>query len=389
MEFRRVLFRSRKVLVTLQFTVSIVLIVCTFSAYRQLNYLRNTALGFNKENILMLPVQRLPVVARFDDFKAQLLNQPGVMSVTSVDYIPGKDHNSHEFHIEGFPSDKWQFYPALVVREDFVKTFGIEIVAGRDYQTGSKSDPADAILINESMVKHLGWKSNQEALGKKFSSLRGQERVVGVFKDINAKSLHHPRSPLVLNMKEADWEIRYFTTFVAIRLNPSVPYPQVLSRIEKIWDVYNGGISFDYFFLDKTLDHLYRHEEKTGQISALLTFFVIIVASMGLLGLVSYMAIQRTREIGVRRVLGAPVVSIVRLMSGDFLLLVVYALLLAIPAGYLLTDYWLAQFAFRSPVSPLIFMMAGIISSGVALLITSLMAVRTAKIQPAEALKYE
>jgi len=381
--------RARKILVTFQLAVSMILIIGTFSAFRQLNYLRNTGSGFDRENILMLPVQKLPVVRTYDSFKGRLLNINGIERVTAVDYIPGKDHNSHEFKIEGFPPDKWQFFPALVVKHDFVKTFGIQIVAGRDYNQENKTDPTDGILINEAMVKHLGWKSNEDAIGRKFSSIRGQERVIGVFADIHARSLHHPRGPLVLNIKEVEWEVNYFTMFIAVRLAKGVNIQESLRQVNQAWEEFNPGIPFDYFFLDETLSRLYVHEEKGGQISALLTLLVIFVASLGLLGLVSYMAVQRTREIGIRRVLGGSVFSVVWLMSKEFLLLVGFAILISFPAGYFLINYWLSQFAFQSPPPAWLFALSGLVSAVVALGITSWQAIRAAHIAPADALRYE
>ncbi len=380
---------ARKILVTFQLAISMILMIGTFSAFRQLNYLRNTAAGFDRENIIMLPVQKLPVVRAYDSFKGRLLNCNGIESVTAVDYIPGKDHNSHEFKIEGFPPDKWQFFPALVVKHDFVKTFGIRIVAGRDYNQENKSDPTDGMLINEAMVKHLGWESNEAALGRKFSSIRGQERVIGVFADIHARSLHHPRGPLVLNIKEVDWEVNYFTMFIVVKLAKGVNIQESLGQVNQVWDEFNPGIPFDYFFLDETLGRLYEHEENAGQLSALLTLLVIFVASLGLLGLASYMAVQRTREIGIRRVLGGSVVSVVWLMSKEFLLLVGFAVLVSFPAGYFLVKYWLSQFAYQTAPPVWLFLLSGMLSAVVALGITTWQAVRAAGIAPAVALRCE
>jgi putative ABC transport system permease protein len=178
---------TRKFLVVTQFTIAIVLIIATFVAFRQLNYLRTADIGLKKDNIIMLPVKGTPFVLQYEVFKADLLNNKDIVSVTAVDYMPGVDHNSHEFKPEGYPEDQWQFFPALAIRDDFLKTFDIPIVAGRDYITKSKTDPDQGILINETMVKHLGWKSNEAALGKKFSSLSGHEKVIGVFRDFNAR----------------------------------------------------------------------------------------------------------------------------------------------------------------------------------------------------------
>ncbi|MBM3435066.1 MAG: FtsX-like permease family protein, partial [Bacteroidetes bacterium] len=153
----------RKILVVFQFSISIMLIIGTLVIRKQLDFMRNSDLGFNKENIIVIPVNRTPVANDFLTFKRELLNNPNIVSVTSMDDIFGASHNTHEFRPEGFPEDKWQFYPALVVNYDFLKTFGIKLIAGRDYQEENKTDPSNGILINESMIKHLGWETSGNA----------------------------------------------------------------------------------------------------------------------------------------------------------------------------------------------------------------------------------
>jgi putative ABC transport system permease protein len=162
---------ARKVLVVAQFTISISLIIGTIVIRDQLNFMRNADLGFDKENIVILPINRTPIASSYESFKKELLQSPDILSVSAMDDIFGMAHNTHEFRPEGFPDDKWQFYPAMVVQYDFIQTFGMQIVAGRDYNEANKTDPVNGILINEAMVKHMGWNEPQEAIGKKFRSL--------------------------------------------------------------------------------------------------------------------------------------------------------------------------------------------------------------------------
>ncbi len=379
----------RKILVVTQFTISVVLIICTFSAFHQLNYLLKADVGFHKEDILLLPVRKQSVVVEYSSFKASLLTNPDIVSVTGVDYVPGIDHNSHEFKIEGLPPDEWQFYPTLAVRHDFVKTFGIEIVAGRDYNEANLSDPMEAILINEAMVKHLGWESNEWALGKKFSSIRGNEKVVGVFRDINAKSLHFERSPLVLNIKENKFEVNYFMNYVAIRLKPGADVPAVLSFLETKWDQFQVKSPFEYHFLDHLLQKQYSEDVRIGQLTGLLAGIIIFIASIGLFGLISFMASQRTREIGIRKALGANQLSIIRMLSNEFLRLTGIAVLIAFPLAWLLIKAWLTSFSFRAPISIPLFISAGLLALFIAMLVTWARAIVAAHMNPSDSLKYE
>jgi putative ABC transport system permease protein len=379
----------RKILVVLQFTISVVLIICTFSAFHQLNFLRKADLGFNKQRVIMLPVRKQSVVNEYNSFKAELLSNPAIVGVTGVDYIPGVDHNSHEFKIEGFPLDEWQFYPTLAVRHDFVKTLGIKIVAGRDYNEANLTDPMEGILINEAMVKHLGWKSNENALGKKFSSLHGNEKVIGVFKDINAKSLHFERTPLVLNIKENRFEINYFMNYVALRISPEADLQDVLKFLELKWELFKVKSPFAYYLLDEAIEEKYLEDKRIGQLTGLLATLIIFIAAIGLFGLVSFMASQRTREIGIRKALGANNLSVIYLLSGEFFYLIAISVIIAFPVAFILVKAWLTGFSFHAPISVWIFLLSGVIALLIAFLITLVRALLASHMNPSDALKYE
>jgi putative ABC transport system permease protein len=357
-------------------------------AFDQLAFLRKADLGFRKENIVMIPVKRSPVTAKYESFRDELLKLSGVEGVTAVDYIPGVDHNNHEFRPEGYPDDKWQFYPALVVRDDFLKVFDIKIVAGRDYVKGSKTDPMEAILINEAMVKHLGWKSNEDALGKRFHSRIGNEKVAGVFRNFNATSLHAAAAPLVLNVKEDPREIAVFTNFVAVRMSPGKT-EEVLNKIEKVWLEFSPGRPFVHSLLSSDLNKLYREEEYLGQVSAVLSLLTIVVAAIGLFGLVSFMAMQRTHEIGIRKVLGASVSSLIALISSGFVRLVLLSILLALPLSWYVVDRWFENFAYRTDFKWQYLIAAGLLSLLITFIITLFKARGAAMQNPAVTLKYE
>lgn len=379
---------ARKALVVTQFTLSITLITSSMMAFDQISYLREAELGFRKDNIIMVPVMRSPVAGKYETFRDELSSRPGIEGVTAVDYIIGTDHNNHEFRPEGYPQDKWQFYPALVVRDDFCKVFDIELVAGRDYIKGSKTDPMEAILINEAMVKHLGWKSNEDALGKRFHSRVGNEKVTGVFRDFNASSLHSKAGPLVLNLKEEPWEVAAFTNFIAVRAAKG-QNREALESIGKMWELYAPGRPFSYTFLSNELNKLYNEEEYLSQVTAVLAVLTILIAAIGLFGLVSFMATQKINEIGIRKVLGASTSDLVMLLTSGYIKLVGISIMFALPLSYFVIDRWFGHFAYHADVKWGYFFLAGALSLLLTAAITGIKAWRSSEINPAITLKYE
>jgi len=380
--------KARKVLVAVQFAISVGLIISTLVAFDQLNFLRNADLGFNKAALVFIPVNRTPIIPQYEAFKHELEQHSAIVSVTALDDIFGVAHNTHEFRPEGFPEDKWQFYPALVVQHDFLKTFEIPIVAGRDYNRENKTDPVDAILINEAMVKHQGWGSNEEALGKKFKSLAGEERVVGVFKDFNATSLHQGSTPFVLNIKEEERVNGFFLRYIAIRI-ASGATAQAIKIVEQTFNQYAPGRPFEYSFLSDELDKQYREEERLSRFSLALTVLIILVAGLGLFGLVSFMIGQRRREISIRLTLGANLHDMLVLFFREYLLIVGIANLIAWPLSWFLLNDWLNNFAYRTSISISYFGMAAIVSLFITLAIISWRTLAAMHHNPMHALRTE
>ncbi|MEJ2595270.1 MAG: ABC transporter permease [bacterium] len=379
---------ARRILVIFQFAISIILIIITLSIFNQTKYLKNADTGFNPQDVVVLPVSGSSISRNYETFKKELLQIPNVISVTAFDDIPGVSHNTHEFRPENFPEEKWQFFPALVVQYDFLKTLEIELVAGRDFQEKMKTDPQKAILINESMVRHIGWKSNEEALGKKFSSLNGQERIIGVFRDFNVTSLHEPSGPFVLNLKENPNEIRFFLKYVGIRISPE-DQRKTLARIEEEWKQAGTDRPFEYFFLENELEQLYKDEEVLGQLSFVLTAIIIFIAMLGLFGLAAFMAEKRMKEIGIRKVFGADESSLVSLLSREFLALVAIATVIAWPVAYLLIDEWFHYFAHHAGIHLMNFIWGALIAFVLAVIIAVSRAYRAARTNPVEIIKYE
>lgn len=379
---------ARKILVVVQFSVSIMLIIITLSIFNQLQFMKNADTGFNKDDILLVPISNTKIARDFETFKTELLQNPQVLSVTAMDDILGVAHNTHEFRPEGFSEDKWQFYPALVIRYDFLKTFDIKLLTGRDYDESMKTDPEKAILINQAMVKHMGWNSNEEALGKKFRSLQGDERVVGVINNFNATSLHQPAGPFVLNIKEQPGSVYWFLKYVAIKVNEE-KRSDVLEFVEQQWNTWEKGRPFEYSWFDQELKKLYHDEEVLALLALLLTLIIIFIATLGLYGLVAFMALQRTREIGVRRVMGAFEWSIVKLLSLEFAKLVFVAILIAFPLTWLLIDHWLSYFAYAMTIQWMSFVYGALSAFLLALMITTFRALMASRANPIDAIKHE
>jgi putative ABC transport system permease protein len=251
-----------------------------------------------------------------------------------------------------------------------------------------KTDPVKGMLINEAMVKHQGWESNEAAIGKKFRSLQGEERVIGVFRDFNVTSLHEPSGPFVLNIKENPYVVRFFLKYVAIKISPK-NQKKTLEQIEKEWQEVNTGRPFEYFFLDDELRQLYKDEVVLGQFSLILTAIIIFIAALGLFGLATFMAEKRLKEIGIRKVFGADERSLIRLLSAEFVRLVIIAIIISWPLSWWLIDEWFNYFAYNAGIDYMNFVWAGAIAFLLAMVIATTRAYLASKANPVDIIKYE
>jgi putative ABC transport system permease protein len=378
---------ARKVLVTVQFAISIALIIGTLIVFSQLKFIRNADLGFNNDQIILLQSQGVNQIQQnYTTFKENLLRYPEIESVTAMEDILGANHNTRGVTIEGLSEDQQFWYPMFIVRSDFIETFDIEVVAGRAFSKDIRTDTANAIMINETMARNLGW-SNEEALGKRIVH-EGNERVIGVFRDFHILSLHNPMNNFILDMVRNPGFAAGLTNYIAIRVNTS-NYQKILKTIEKEWNVFASNRPFEYSFHDQELRDLYEDEERFGRFSIMLTILALVIASLGLIGLTSYIAEQRTKEIGIRRAMGATMASVIRLLSNEFVRLILLANLIAWPIAYLVASNWLNNFTKRISVDLSLFVAAGLATLVLAVLITSYRALKASSRNPAETLRYE
>lgn len=374
---------ARKILVLVQFSISISLIIGSLIVFAQLRFLRNAELGFIKDKIINIEMTG-PLFRNYEAFKQELLSHKDIDYVTGAEDYLGINHNTHSYEIEGLNPGHGFYIPSFFVDWDFVETFGIEVVAGRAFSRDFPSDTINAVMINETMARDLGW-TNEEAIGKRITSPNGNESVIGVYKDFNAMSLHRPVNKFILDMLN---QPRFAARVISIRFS-SNNYKEIIKHIKNTWTEFVPTRPFEYSFFDQQLDDLYKDELKFGRFSVMLTILAIIIASMGLVGLTSFLAEQRTKEIGIRKALGSSNSSIILLMAKEFLILLAIANLIAWPITYYFTNNWLESYSRHISTNWGIYIFSGLLSLIIAMSIIVYRAYKTARLNPAHTLRYE
>jgi putative ABC transport system permease protein len=378
----------QRVLVVGQFTISIALLSSTLLVYQQMRYVQRFDLGFRKEQVLVVNVtdgEEAGGVAEV--LKQQLLAIPGVRGVATGNdgSQPGTDVSKDAFYLEGPEQEKMQVSSNVMVDEGYLDLLGIRLLAGRNFRSNSPSDTRAAFIVNEAMVKLMGWgPAPQSALGRKIRSpFYGREGVVvGVVRDFHRASLHNRPEPLIL-MHEPSHPAK---VFLALR---GGDIAATLASVESVWKELLPGQVFTHTFLDAAFEGQYRHEKRLLGVFAGFTGLTLLVACLGLFALVAFAASERTKEIGIRKVMGATKREILYLMARPFLGLVALALLLASPLAWYAVQQWLEGFAYRINVTPLAFALSGLLVLAVATLTVGYHALRATRIEPANALRYE
>ena len=376
----------RKVMVVFQFTVSVALIVSTGVVYRQLYFMRTAPLGFNKERVMVLPV-RPPMGKLFEPLIEDLKKSEYALHVTRMNDLVGVHHNTHEFNHAGMQEGKWLYFPALVVDETFIPTLGMQLVAGRNFSKEANRDDSLGIIVNESMVKHMKWGSAKQALGQPFHTISGREKVIGVVKDFHFVSLLNPVGPFVLELPHN--KLRgFWTRYIAIKIKDA-PIDKVVTDIRKIWNKHTQDFPFEYRLLDSELKAQYKAQENLGKLVSIFSLLAIIIACLGLFAMATFSAEQRTKEIGIRKVMGASTLTITLLLSKDFMKLVVLAIVVACPLSWYFLNAWLQEFAYHVETGWFIYVLAGFITIFISLSTVVIRSVRTARLDPVKSLRYE
>jgi len=377
----------RKVLVITQFAISVFLIVGTFVAIDQFKLLQNEDVGFDQEHVMMVPVIRSPMGQHYERFRELALKSPHVKSVTAVEEIIGSKHQVGNYRFEGM--DKSRPFPRFFVLHNFTETMDIELAAGRDYSRSYISDDTLAIVVNESLVRSMGWTSPEEALNKQYyfrNELKG--KIVGVVKDYNFISKHHPIGPLVLDLNTNPGAFNLFIKYLAVKVD-GTQVQQAINDLENTWNTVIPDRPFDAFFLEDRLNESYKAEQKLSKITIIFSILAIGVACLGLFGLATFSIERRTKEIGIRKVLGIKTSQIMMLFSKEFIYLILLSFAISIPASYLLLERWLDEFAYRISLNVWPFVIAGVITFLVSILTILFHALKASYINPVDALKYE
>ena len=377
-------FGLRSGLVVFQFAISVVLIIGTIVVWQQMKYIQDKNLGYNKEQLLTIP-NSSALGKNEQVFKQEMLNDPRIVNATVSAYKPAgpSDNNNAMVYPEGHDNEMMRTLE-YNVDENYIPTFEMKIVAGRNFSTKFTTD-STAMIINESAAKAFGW-NDKTAIGKKI--VRGNNageknvpfNVIGVVKDFNFKSLHEAITPLLMRLNPNSGLIFKVKT---------VDIHGLLSTMKTEWDQFNTGETFTYNFMDDLYNKTYAAEQKTGTILNIFAALTILVACLGLFGLAIYTAEQRTKEIGIRKVLGASVSQVTKMLSKDFLKLVLVACIIAFPISWWAMNKWLQSFAYRIDISWWVFLLAGFVTILIAVITVSSQAIKAAIANPIKSLRAE
>jgi putative ABC transport system permease protein len=369
----------RKGLVILQFSISIVLIIATGIVMDQLDFLRNRKLGFDKEHVVLVPVRTDAVRKNAEGSKAHLKQNPNILSATISIGVPGGIIAGDAIQLITEEGKRTITVKMIYTDHEYIKTMGMEIVEGRDFSKEMSTDATEAFIINEAAVRQFQLKNPLETQFE-WDDKRG--KVIGVVKDFQFQSLRDEITPLIIHIFTPS------TLVFAIRIRPD-NVPDTLVFIEDKWKQLDPAHPFTYAFMDENFDRLYRREEKLGQIFSIFSMLAIFIASLGLLGLALFMAEQRTKEIGIRKILGASTARIFVLLSKEFAILVLLANVIAWPTAYIFMLKWLQNFAYRVDIQPWIFVLSATLAIMIALLTISAQALKVSMSDPVESLRYE
>jgi putative ABC transport system permease protein len=382
-------FSFRQVLVVIQFSITIALIIGTVTALRQLDYMQKKDMGYNKENLLVMPVESNEVVNKFKSFRADLLRNPLILDVSSSQKVPAE----REYSDSGWETDMQKelvLSRLFAVDFDFINTYEIDMVAGRNFDKEISTDANFKVIINEAAAKKVGYQDYNEAIGDKWhvdwiaenidSTATGT--IIGVMKDFHFQSLKNKIEPLTIFLAE-EWMNR-----ITIRYKENSDQ-EAIAFVEKTWKDHFPELQFNYSFINDYLRTYYNAEEKLQTILLVFTLLAIFIASLGLFGLAIFVAQRRVKEIGVRKAMGASSESIVLLLSRSFLVWVLLANLIAWPVAWYFMDAWLSNFSYRIQINIWTFLASGAIALVVALLTIIYRSWVAANRNPVDALRYE
>jgi putative ABC transport system permease protein len=370
----------RKGLVVAQFSISIALIISTIVVYKQMSFMRQHDLGFNKEQVMVFNTDNDPAK---ESFKQAIAGISSIQSTALSSSVPGSGNPGAYSEIENMHGDlQVANLDLYYVDFDYIKQFGIKVVAGRAFSQSFGTDTTKALILNEAAVKMFGYTSPQQAIGKRFKQWGREGQIVGVIKNFNYRSLQSEVKPLTMRIDPRG------SNLISARI-AAANVPATLKAVEEKWKAFFPNRPFSYYFLDEFFDRQYRAEERFGKLFFNFAILAIFISCLGLLGLAAYSTMQRTKEIGIRKVMGASVSGIVNLLSKDFLLLVIISFFIAAPTAWYFMNQWVEGFAYRTPISWWVFAAAGIAALLIALGTISFQAIKAAVMNPVKSLRSE
>jgi len=377
----------RKWLVIFQFTISLVMIICTSVIYNQLEFVANKDLGFKKDQLLKVELNDRSIRDKYPVWKQLLEKSPGVISVGTGESTPGgSDLSMRGTSVETNEGDKVEkVYRTIRVDQDYLETIGIPLILGRDFLPSVGLDTSESVIVNESLVRDLGW---SEPLGKRFYALTGNgpddvkiTKVVGVVKDFHLRSLQEPIEPLFFEMRLNNDNI-----IIRTKVND---IETTIAHIENTWIEVFPNRPFQYSFVSQDFEELYLEERRKGRLFAIFGGLTILIACLGLFGLASYNSELRRKEIGVRKVMGASLKDIIVLMSKDFVKLILVAVIIAFPVSWYYMNEWLDEFSYRIDMHVYDYLFPTIVTAAITLLTIAYHSIKSALSNPAVSLKEE
>ena len=372
----------RKGLVVFQFALSIMLILGMIVIYRQIDYIHNKNLGFAKENLLYMPLEG-ELQKTFSTFKEVLQKQPGIQSVSSSQSDPLQVGSSTSgVRWPGKDTTKLILFSSNPITFDYIKTMGIQLFAGRDFSPDFSLDTMN-YLINEAAARKIGYK---DPVGKELTMWGDKGTIIGLMKDYHHNSLHVPIEPLILRLFKRSWGSYWGNVMIRTQQGRT---QQAIASMERVFKQFNPGYPFKYYFTDEEIAKNYKAEYTVSKLSKYFAFLAIFISCLGLFGLVMFTTEQRTKEIGIRKVLGASIPGIVQMLSKDFLVLVLIAAIIAFPVAWWAMHNWLLDFAYRVNIGWWVFVAAGVAAVIIALITISFQSIKAAIANPVKSLRSE
>ena len=372
--------KLRNILILFQFSITIILIISSLVMFRQINYIKNTDTGYNREQIVAVRLSDPGIRENLPAFKTKILQDPNVVDITTSSELPiyTRSGNAQNFKREDGSTEELYFH-YLAVDYNFINVFQMEILKGRNFSEEYKTDINNSIIVNETFIKNLNW---SDPVGKRLSLFGNDEKVVvGVVKDFHYQSFYHNIKPLIISCSPENYWLS-----VCVRLEN---IPATLEYFGNTYESFMTRYPLEFYFLDEQFNRLYTSEQKLGRMLVTFSGLAVFIACLGIFGVAAYTAERRIKEIGIRKVLGASIPGILALLSEGFIKWLLFANLISWPVAYYIMDKWLNNFAYRIDLTVWTFLLSGFLALGIAMLTVSYQTIKAATANPVDSLRYE